>query len=346
MNPRFVKSISIKSTICRRALTAAGLLCCLLSVPIPMFGQFQGPPVTTPVSPGLTGPTPGVHAPTVTKTVANTALAPLVAYPGDTLEISVTGIATLTPLHPQVDVSGNITLPYVGAVHIVGLQVGEIQDLIARKFREGDYILNAQVNVQIVSSPSQIISVTGEVKSPGIVPAIGDRRLLDVIAAVGGLTTNASHLITVNHKATGETVQVLLDSNPTDSSEVNIALYAGDNVIVPRNGQIYVIGSIKSSAALPLITNTPFTLTQAIAASGGANFEAAMSRVRIIRTEGSERKAIAVDFKRVLDGKAADPILQADDIIYVPANLVKGALKSGGASLLVSSILGFAVLSK
>ena len=45
------------------------------------------------------------------------------------------------------------------------------------------------------------------------------------------------------------------------------------------------------------------------------------------------------------DGKAADPILQADDIIYVPANLVKGALKSGGASLLVSSILGFAVLS-
>jgi polysaccharide export outer membrane protein len=311
-----------------------------------MFGQFQGPPVTTPVPPQLTGPTPGVHPPTVTKTSANTTLAPIVAYPGDTLEIVIIGIATLSPLHPQVDSSGNVTLPYIGTVHVAGLQLGEIQNLLSQKFREGDYILNAQVNVQVVSSPSQFIAVTGEVKSPGLVPALGDRRLLEIIAAVGGLTPNASHLITVNHKATGQTVQVLLDSNPADSSEINIAVYAGDSVIIPRSGEIYIIGSVKAPNAIPLVTNTPLTLMQAISAAGGANFEAALSKIRIIRTEGAERKAIAVDLKRVLDGREADPIMQADDIIYVPANLIKGGLKGGAANVLISSILGFAVLLK
>jgi polysaccharide export outer membrane protein len=321
-------------------MTAAGFLLCSL----PVFGQFQGPPVTTPVPPQLTGPTAGVKPPTVTMDTANTAIAPIVAYPGDTLEISVVGIAALSPIHPQVDSQGNIFLPYIGTIHVAGLQPGAIQSLISDKFREGDYILSAQVNVQIVNAPSQVIAVTGEVKSPSLVPCPGQRRLLEVIAAAGGLTPNASHLITVNHKATGQTVQVLLDSNPADSAEVNIAIYAGDTVIVPRAGEIYVIGSVKTPNAIALISNTPFTLTQAISTSGGANFEAALSKVRIIRTEGKERKAIAVDFKRILDGKQADPILQADDIVYVPANLAKGAMKGGGVSILTSAVLGFSVL--
>jgi polysaccharide export outer membrane protein len=272
--------------------------------------------------------------------------APIVVFPGDSLEITLVGVPALTGIHPQVDAEGNVALPYIGLVHLAGLSLPQIQSLIARKYREGDYILNAQVSVQILAAPGQVISVTGEVKTPELVPAPSQRRLLEVIAAAGGLTPQASHLITIIRRQTNEGFQILLDSNPLDSAKVNIALYAGDTVIVPRAGEIYVLGSVKSPNAIPLVSNSPLTAMQAIAMSGGANFEAALSQVRIIRTEGAERKEIAIDFKRVLDGKQADPILQADDIIYVPANAFKGALKANGAAVVTSSIISFAYLLK
>ena len=51
------------------------------------------------------------------------------------------------------------------------------------------------------------------------------------------------------------------------------------------------------------------------------------------------------DIKKVLYGQAPDPVLQADDIIFLPSSALKDAIKSGGlgtllgvASLLVASL--------
>jgi polysaccharide export outer membrane protein len=322
------------------------LVVVMLSGVVPLFGQFAGPPVTAPVAPQLTGPdpaatpAPGQLEPGIEKS------GPIVVFPGDSMEITVVGVPTLAGIHPQVDAEGNISLPYIGLVHVAGLTLPQVQATVAEKYREGQYILNAQINAQVLLAPGQVIAVTGEVKAPQLIPAPTPRRLLEVLAGAGGLTPLASHVITVIRKSTNEGFQIQLDSNPLDSAKVNIPIFAGDTVIVPKAGQVYVIGSVKTPNAIPLVSNSPLTVMQAIALSGGANFEAALSQVRIIRTEGAERKEIALDFKRVLDGKQADPILQADDIIYVPANSFKGALKANGVSILASSIISSAYLLK
>jgi polysaccharide export outer membrane protein len=38
----------------------------------------------------------------------------------------------------------------------------------------------------------------------------------------------------------------------------------------------------------------------------------------------------------VLDGKAPDPVLQADDIVFLPSDNLKAAIKSGGINTLTS----------
>jgi polysaccharide export outer membrane protein len=310
----------------------------------PLHAQYQGPPVTQPVPPQLTGPSVGANPPVVTAAENSPAAFPIVAYPGDSLEVSVVGVAAINAVRPQVDSDGNIGLPFIGVVHVGGLTVVEMQAAIAKKYAEGQYILNPQITVQILSSPSQVISVTGEVKGPAVVPALGPRKLLDVIAACGGFTPLASHLVTISRRSSDKTFQVLLDPNPMDSTLTNVPVYPGDTVIVPRSGQVYITGSVKLQNSYPLSSNTPLTVMQAITLAGGTNFEAALSEARIIRTQGNERTAIKLDLKRIYRGQEADPILQADDIIYVPGSVIKGAIKGGGASVLTSAILGIAYL--
>lgn len=301
--------------------------------------QYQGPAPTKPVSEGVTGPTAGPNI-TPGGIAALPSSAPIILSPGDTLEISVVGIPTLTALHPQVNANGDIQVPYLGPVHVNGLTISQASELISAKWREGDYIQSAQVNLQITSAPSDTIAVTGEVKSPTVLPAVGQRRLLDVIAAAGGLTPMASHLVTITRRGSDQPIQVLIDANPANSQATNIPVYPGDTVLVPRAGIVYVLGSVKTPSAFPIATTTPFTLTQAITMAGGAMFEASLSSTRIIRTEGDSRRAIALDMKKIFNGKQPDPILQADDIIYVPGSLFKGAVKGGGVNLLTSSVIG------
>ena len=54
------------------------------------------------------------------------------------------------------------------------------------------------------------------------------------------------------------------------------------------------------------------------------------SDLRIIRTVGDHRTVAVYDIKKVLDGKVPDPILQPNDIVYLPPVPFKQFLSSGG----------------
>lgn len=314
-------------------------LACLVACASTAAAQYQGPAPSKPIPQGVAGPQAGPNI-TPGAVAALPPSAPIIMVAGDTLEINVVGVVTLTGLHPQVNANGDIQVPYLGPVHVGGLTISQASEMLSQMWRQSDYIRSAQVSIQITAAPSDTIAVTGEVKSPTVVPAVGQRRLLDVIAAAGGLTPMSSHLVTITRRGSNEPIQVLIDANPANSAASDVPVYPGDIVLVPRAGIVYVLGSVKTPQAFPIATNTPFTLTQAITMAGGANFEAALSQTRIIRTEGDSRRAIALDMKKIFNGKQPDPILQADDIIYVPGSWFKGAVKGGGVSLATSSIIG------
>jgi polysaccharide export outer membrane protein len=86
-------------------------------------------------------------------------------------------------------------------------------------------------------------------------------------------------------------------------------------------------------------------LLQCASISGGINFEGKYADLRIIRTYGNERKFVNVDIKKIREGKAPDPVLQANDIVYLPTANMKAVAKQLGVGS-IFGMLGFIISLK
>ncbi len=242
----------------------------------------------------------------------------------------------------RIGLDGTVQLPLIGVVSVEGLTLAEAERLIAQRLEAAGMYRNPQVTITLMESPNQTITLTGEMH--GVLPVVGSRRLYDVLSAGGGLPPTASHVITINRPGVPQPIVVDLGNNPATSAAANIPVFAGDTIVVPSTGFIYILGAFKNQIAVPIRQNTPLTLMQAAAIGGGPGYEAKLSDLRIIRTIGTERRVVHVDVKKVIDGKAPDPVLESDDIVFLPTSAMKAAIKSGGFGTLIglASILVFA----
>jgi polysaccharide biosynthesis/export protein len=179
----------------------------------------------------------------------------------------------------------------------------------------------------------------------GIVPIVGQKRLFDVLAAAGGLPVTASHSITINRPGVAQPIIVDLGTNPATSALSNVPIFAQDTIVVARVGVIYLLGAFRTQGPIPLQQNSPLTLMQAAAIGGGPGYEGKSNDLRIIRTVGLERKVVTVDIKKIFNGQAPDPVLQTDDIVFLPTSAMKAAIKGGGVGTLlgIASTLIFAI---
>jgi len=98
---------------------------------------------------------------------------------------------------------------------------------------------------------------------------------------------------------------------------------------VPRAPIIYVVGDVGRPSGL-LVDNGTLTVSQALALAGGTNRTAKMGGVRIIRKTPSGMTETRIQLKKMLEAKAPDITLQADDILFVPV--------SGGRILAAQSL--------
>jgi polysaccharide export outer membrane protein len=213
---------------------------------------------------------------------------------------------------------------------------------------------NPQISIQIVDSPNQIATIVGELH--GIVPILGQKRLYDVLASVGGgggtaglgattvviggnaLPTTASHVITINRPGVPEPITVDMGTDPAKSAQADIPIFPRDTIIVPRVGVVYLLGAFKTQGAIPLQQNSPMTLMKVAALTGGAGFEGKGGDLRIIRSVGTTRQVVRVDLNKVINGKEPDPVLQAEDIVFLPSSSMKAAIKSGGIGVLLGIV--------
>lgn len=307
----------------------------------PAGAQFAGPAVSTTSTAPL--------APTSALTAR---YADVKIKPGDVIAIATYGAPELTTTAPtsvdspgsatsgsvsglKVGTQGEIVLPYLGAVKVADLTPPEAGLYLEKELKEKGILVDPQVSVTLVDSPTRVITVLGEVQKPAPVPAFGQLRLLDAIAACGGFTPLASHTITVRRPGDPEPITVILGSDPKSTDETNIPLMAGDTVLVAKVGNVFVIGQVKTPSAIPLSSNTPITVMRAIAMAGGVNFGAALSKVVIIReTPDEQHVEIQMDLKKVMMGKERDVALLSDDVLLVPANGFKAGLAGGGVGVL------------
>jgi polysaccharide biosynthesis/export protein len=306
--------------------------------PAPAYAQFQGPAPTRADSPNPENKGLVQRAPTEVLPGG-----PIVLHPGDTINVSVYGVSDYR-LTSRVAGDGNVDLPLIGSTHVAGLTVEQAQKLVAQKLIDGQMIISPDVLISVVDSNVDIIGVMGEVNAPKAIPAFAPMSLFDALSAAGGLKPDASHSISILRKGVNEPLLVVLNSNPADAVDQNIPLYPGDRVIVPRTGVVYVVGAVFHSGAYPITPDTPLTLTQAVALAGNTGFQAAPTETRIIRTTGAKRREIHVNLSRVNDGKDPDPILQNDDIVMIPTNVIKAAIKGGGVGIAIGLVYAIPLL--
>ena len=318
------------------ALLLPALLLLPVLLLVPQAGaQFSGPAVAAPTqSRPQTQPTsdPAVLRPTLDDRVL---------APGDLLTVKIFGTLDFVPSF-RIAADGTVQLPLIGVVQVAGLSMTHAEDLIASRLKQDGMYKDPQITVQVTESSSQFATVAGDLHA--IVPMTGSRKLFEVLAAAGPMPVNASHRITILRPGLAEPIVVDLDTDPVHAGAANITIQPRDTILIARAGVVYMLGAFTKQGAIPLDQNAPLTLMQATSLSGGVGFEGRYEDLRIVRTVGMERHMIKVDIKQVLHGTEPDPVLEPNDIVLLPSNALKAAIKSGGIGTL-SSILSLLIIA-
>ena len=271
---------------------------------------------------------------------------PLLFQTDDVLSVQIYGIDTYSEKQ-RVGDDGTIVFPLIGRTQVAGLSTEELQARIAKALGDGGMVRDAQVTVISELRPTEVVSVLGNVGKPGIYPAVGNLSLEDYLSQASGFIESsggatfanspASYTVTLYRPSLGVPVRVPLGPQPSDSIWGKIPIFAGDHIRVDKVGVVYAVGAFRTQGGYQLKNSSRTTVAQLIALAGGIGYEAASGDSHIVRKENGQQTLININVSKILKGTEADLTLQPDDILFVPTNQIKAAIKGGGPGLIVSA---------
>lgn len=259
--------------------------------------------------------------------------------PGDILSVQVFDTPELSVDSVRVSESGQINLPVLGLVSVEGLNPIQASVRIESELRSRGLMLEPHVTVSVVEFASQDATILGEVKTPGVYPIYGGRRLLDVIALAGGLSPAAGKIVTIIHRDDPQhpvTIHLAQNAASLDDQK-NPVILAGDTIDVAKAGIIYVLGAVKSPGGFLINNNEQISLMQVLSLAGGWDKAAALSKVRLIRKVPQGHEQLMLDLKRVLEGRQADIAVKNGDILYIPSSLGKTLAYRGMEAIIAAA---------
>lgn len=274
---------------------------------------------------------------------------------GDQLQVNVQDLDEVHNLNVRIASDGNLDLPLVGLVPVDGLTIAGVRTQLTERYSK--YVRQPVISVSVLSSQSRTVSVVGEVNSPSVQEITGTLTVVSAITKAGGIRPDAGPkvILTRDGKAgilplPGATVTPdghsrialsLDDLLAAKAPENNIPLRAGDVVSIPKGSLVYVIGNVHRAGGFPLRSSGSISLVEALALAEGLSPNARSQDAKILRlvNPGSEkRQEIPVNINQILAGKQADPMLFADDILFVPNSAAKsGARRTAEAILQVTT---------
>jgi polysaccharide export outer membrane protein len=267
--------------------------------------------------------------------------------PEDVLEVYIYDVPELSREY-TVNAAGTITVPLLPRpVQAAGLSPEEFARTLEAVFRQTGRLSHAQITVSIKQSRRSVVTVEGAVRSPQVVAVTGPTRLISVLSQCGGRTDDAGSTITVTRgelalhdlalkgAPASPTITVefkkLMDVNdPTSKFEV----WPGDRVSVEQAGLFYVLGQVIRPGGYNLKNaHEIVTVLEAFAIAGDVTPIAKLSQAMIIRRNPKApygREEITVNVKDIIYGRSPDRVLQAYDILFVPASSGKRTLRAAG----------------
>src|SRR5262249_12211544 len=233
--------------------------------------------------------------------------------------------ARLTPRTTNIRVSqqGIIALPLLGEIKVSGLTASDVENTLRKAYEK--YIYHPQVGV-FVAEYRQRVSVIGAAVKTGVFELTGPKTVIDILAMAGGVTEKAGTQVHIyrqgpNGRESHVIDLLVLASNATlinadNAGLITMPVQAGDVINVPPAGTFFVDGAVKAPGPYPL--GRRYSLTMALATAGGVDRELYSSEITIFRRKGSGMENISLDLDAILACSAADPPIEADDVILVP----------------------------
>lgn len=210
--------------------------------------------------------------------------------PGDTLDIAVyeTGVALFAGnaranaagtgfsptaqverLLPQrVDDNGDISLPYVGRIRVIGLTLSQVEVKLQRSLHGMSQ--NPQVVVTLRDGITNTVVIGGEVGKPGrLVLPTNRETVSDAVALAGGYRGDAKDLSVFLQRQDRDAEFRLSDliSGPLRTLRV----YPGDRISVVRAPRTFSVLGAPGRVEQITFAGPSISLTEAVATAGGTN---------------------------------------------------------------------------
>jgi len=170
-----------------------------------------------------------------------------------------------------VDIHGNISVPYAGAVRARGRTQVEVQEAIVTALK--NRAIEPQVIVSMIEQKTSMISVLGEGRSARIPATAAPERMLDVISRAGltstGTTTGAAGAETWVILERGGKRAIAPFGALVYEPVNNVYVHPNDTIYLYREPQTYLaFGAVGAQQQIPFGT-WRLSLAEAISKSGG-----------------------------------------------------------------------------
>ena len=172
-----------------------------------------------------------------------------------------------------VDQKGSIYVPYAGEIPAAARTIPEIQQAVVARLR--NRAIEPQVVISLNQQHSSVVSVLGDVNTPGVLAlnSVGE-RLLALIARAGGPKFEAIETY-VTLQRDGKRVRVLLSRVVHDPNE-NIFIRPNDVIFLTHEAPTFTALGALNQNVFGFNSEIPFdvetlTLSQAMGKAGGLN---------------------------------------------------------------------------
>jgi polysaccharide export outer membrane protein len=257
---------------------------------------------------------------------------------GDVIEINILGEDDALK-QVVVGPDGRISYLSVADLQVSGKTFEEVRREITERLAR-DFI-DPHVTVTGAKYSGNTITVMGVVGKPGQYEVREGMRLLDALAAAGGIQsaiytgagTNDVRAVADLRRAVllrGKAVvpvdfEALLDGTPDDMLANNVAVRAGDTIYIPSGlsieNKVFVLGMVNIPSVVRFTGSISFV--EAVAEAGGIPVGAWERKAYVVRGRLSSPTLLPVNVRSVLTGAAPDVALMPGDIVFIPRTPLK-----------------------
>lgn len=166
---------------------------------------------------------------------------------GDTIQVRLWGAFNFDGALP-VDPKGNIFVPNIGPLKVVGVPNGQLNGLVTAKVKEV-YQSNVNVYASLLQAQPVKVFVTGYVRNPGLYGGVASDSLLSYLSKAGGVDSERGSYVDITIKR-GKTTRSHV--NLYDfllNGTLNLSQFSdGDTIVVgPRKYTFSVDGDVYNS---------------------------------------------------------------------------------------------------